>query len=469
MDILMPQLGETVTEGKITTWFKSIGDAVKAGDNLFEIETDKVAMEVPATAAGVLAEIRVGAGEAAPVGAVVAVLAGALSHPPPLAGRAIASEHPPAHAGEGGGAAPLSPPPGPLTRADLPPPGGGFRQAAAVPPPAAPPRVMLDPFREVRTPERNYGPARLASGAVATPLARRLAGEAGIDLARIEPSGPHGRITGRDVQVVINNVSALYDAFGRRRPQRHLPSPDPDSIRVFYQPESYEETSLDDAQRANAARLIAAANIPHLRMTADIVVERLEAVREEANAAAMPDQSGKPVFRLSLDDFIVRAFALALRRVPAANAVWAEDRILRFKRSDIGVAVTTADGLVMPVIRGADKKPLLGISAELADLAARARAGKLEPAELKGGASAICNLGPFGVRTFDAIVNPPHATLLAVGAPVRRPIESEDGIRFVTTITVTLCCDQRVIGPMLGAELLGAVRHFIEHPVGLMI
>jgi pyruvate dehydrogenase E2 component (dihydrolipoamide acetyltransferase) len=455
MDILMPQLGETVTEGKITTWFKSIGDAVKAGDSLFEIETDKVSMEVPATAAGVLAEIRVGAGEAAPVGAVVAVLAGSLPNPPPLAGRAIVSEHPPLE-----GVAPLSPAPGPLKRADLPPPAGGFRQAAAVPPPAAPPRIMLDPFREVRTPERNYGPARLASGAVATPLARRLAGEAGIDLAGVAPTGPHGRIVGRDVEAALA-ASAGAVARGSASPAR---------VKALYEPGSFEEVPLDDTQRANAARLIAAANIPQLRLTADIMVERLEAVREEANAAAMPDQSGKPAFRLSLDDFIVRALALALQRVPAANAVWAEDRILRFKRSDIGVAVTTDGGLVMPVIRGADKKPLLGISAELADLAARARAGKLKPAEFAGGASAILDLGPYGVCACDASVNPPHATLLAVGAPARRPIEDEDGgIRFVTAMTVTLSCDQRVVGAALGAELLGALRHFIEHPVGLLI
>jgi pyruvate dehydrogenase E2 component (dihydrolipoamide acetyltransferase) len=198
-------------------------------------------------------------------------------------------------------------------------------------------------------------------------------------------------------------------------------------------------------------------------------VERLESVRAEANAAAVADRVGKP--QLSLDAFLVRALALALACVPAANAVWAGDRILRFKRSDIGAALPSEDGgFVTPVIRGADKKSLLDISAELADLAARARSGKLQGGELKGGASAVCNFGPHGVRAFDANVNPPQATLLAIGAPFRRPVESEDGsVRFVTTMTVTLCCDQRVIGPMLGAELFGAVRHFIEHPVGLMI
>jgi pyruvate dehydrogenase E2 component (dihydrolipoamide acetyltransferase) len=444
----MPQLGETVTEGKITTWYKSIGDAVRPGDNLFEIETDKVSMEVPATAAGVLAEIRVGVGEVAPVGAVVAVLAGGLSHLPPPAGEAgegavrlatAATRLPPAST--------IITSPGPLPS---PPPQAGEGIAA-------PRRIRLDPFREVRTPERNYGPAQLASGAVATPLARRLAGDAGIDLARLTPSGPHGRIVGRDVEAAI---AATAGALARGPVS-------PDRIKALYEPGSYEESLLNDTQRATTARLVQAANIPQLRLTADIGVERLESVRREANAAAFPDQAGKP--ELSLDDFLLRALALALTRVPEANAAWADDRILRFKRSDIGVAIPTEGGLVVPVIRGADKKPLLDISAERAEFVVRARAGKLQPAELKGGASTIYNLGAYGVHALDAPINPPQATLLAVGAPVRRAIETDDGYRFVTMITVTLSCDQRVIDALAGAALLGALRHFIEHPVGLMI
>lgn len=316
---------------------------------------------------------------------------------------------------------------------------------------------MLDPFREVRTPERNYGPAQLASGAVATPLARRLAGDAGIDLARLTPSGPHGRIVGRDVEAAI---AATAGALARGPVS-------PDRIKALYEPGSYEESLLNDTQRATTARLVQAANIPQLRLTADIGVERLESVRREANAAAFPDQAGKP--ELSLDDFLLRALALALTRVPEANAAWADDRILRFKRSDIGVAIPTEGGLVVPVIRGADKKPLLDISAERAEFVVRARAGKLQPAELKGGASTIYNLGAYGVHALDAPINPPQATLLAVGAPVRRAIETDDGYRFVTMITVTLSCDQRVIDALAGAALLGALRHFIEHPVGLMI
>jgi pyruvate dehydrogenase E2 component (dihydrolipoamide acetyltransferase) len=439
MDILMPQLGETVAEGKITTWFKSIGDAVKPGDNLFEIETDKVSMEVPATSTGVLAEIRVGAGEVAPVGAVVAIIAGAAGEP------AVTST----------AAAKRSASAAPVPKAAAPP----FAAVAAPPGPPVAARAELDPFREVRTPERNYGPARLASGAVVTPLARRLAGEAGIDLARIAASGPHGRIVACDVQSAI---AALPGGVALRVPSA-------DRIKALYAEGTYEEMPLDSMRRTIAARLVEAKQtIPHFYLAADVAVDRVEAVRREANAAALPDAAGAPAFRLSLNDFIIKALALALQRVPAANAVWAEDRILRFKSSDIGVAVAIDGGLVTPVIRRAEQKSLREISAEMKDLAARAR--KLKPAEIQGGASAVSNLGMFGVREFAAIINPPHATILAAGAAGRRPVETANGgFAFVGQMTVTLSCDHRVVDGAVGAELLAAFRHFIEHPVGMMI
>jgi pyruvate dehydrogenase E2 component (dihydrolipoamide acetyltransferase) len=315
----------------------------------------------------------------------------------------------------------------------------------------------------VRTPERNYGPAKLASGAVVTPLARRLAGEAGIDLARITASGPHGRIVARDVH------KALYDAFGQRRPVG--PGQPPDRIKVLYAEGSYEEVPLDTMRRTIAARLVEATQtIPHFYLAADVAVDRLEVVRREANAAALPDAAGEPAFRLSLNDFIVKALALALQRVPAANAVWAEDRILRFKSSDVGVAVAIDGGLVTPVIRRAEQKSLREISAEMKDLVARARARKLKHPEIQGGASAVSNLGMFGVREFAAIINPPHATILAAGAATRRPVETADGgFAFVGQMTVTLSCDHRVVDGAVGAELLAAFRHFIEHPVAMMI
>jgi pyruvate dehydrogenase E2 component (dihydrolipoamide acetyltransferase) len=462
MDILMPQLGETVAEGKITTWFKAIGDAVKPGDNLFEIETDKVSMEVPATSAGTLTEIRVVAGEVAPVGAVVAIVAGAASDarlPPPLAGEGGEGERGHSSRTERVKSQRAPSPPSPAS-------GGGSPVARAAPPfaaplPAAP--IMLDPFREVRTPERNWGPARLATGAAVTPLARRLAGQAGIDLARIVASGPHGRIIASDVEKAMASAPAAGVML--------RPAPSADRIKALYPEGSYEEAPLDSMRRTIATRLVEAVQtIPHFYLSTDVVIERLEAVRKEANESTLPGPGGAPAPKLSLNDFIVKALALALARVPAANAVWAEDRILRFKSSDIGVAVAIDGGLVTPVVRQADKKTLLEISAEVKDFAARARARKLKPAELQGGASAVSNLGMYGVREFSAIINPPHATILAAGAGARRPVETADGgVAFVAQMTVTLSCDHRVVDGAVGAELLAAFRHFIEHPVGLMI
>jgi len=449
MDVLMPQLGETVAEGKITKWFKAAGDKVAPGDNLFEIETDKVSMEVPATEAGVLAEVRVGAGEVAPVGAVVAVIAASGTAVRPAA------------------SSPATAPP-PLPKAPAAPaqaPAATVAAAAPAPTPApapAPARpIALDPFREVHTPERNYGPAKLASGVAASPLARRLAAQAGIDLAQLKPSGAHGRLTARDVESAIGAPTA---------PAARATGPSAAKVKALYEPGSYEEVPLDAMRRTIAARLMEAKQtIPHFHLTADVTIERLIAVREEANAAAAQDADGKPSFRLSLNDFVIKAWALALARVPAANAAWAEDRILRFRAVDIGVAVAIDGGLITPLIRDAAGKPLLAISTEMKDLAGRARARRLKPHEYQGGASAISNLGMYGVREFAAIINPPQATILAVGAGERRPVETADGLRFVDKMTVTLSCDHRVVDGALGAEALAAFRHFIEHPVGLMI
>jgi len=443
MDVLMPQLGETVAEGKITKWFKSAGDAVNPGDNLFEIETDKVSMEVPSTTTGVLAEIRVAAGDVAPVGAIVAVIsdkAGA------AAGAATA--------------APAKAPASPPRAAAAPPP------APAQPRPVSAPAGPLDPFFEVRTPARNYGPAMLPGGTRVTPLARRLAGEAGIDLAGLSPSGPHGRVVARDVEAAIAT-----------KPAAAAPAPSPahatsaDAIMALYRDTAFEEVPLDGMRRTIATRLVQAKQtIPHFYLTADVEIGRLLALREEANAAAPKDRDGNPAFKLSVNDLVIKAWAAALQRVPAANVVWAEDRILRFKHSDIGVAVAIDGGLLTPVIRQAEQKTLSAISSEMKELAARARARKLKPDEYQGGSSAISNLGMYGVREFSAIINPPQATILAIGAARRQAVEREDGgVGFVSVMSVTLSCDHRVVDGVLGAELLAAFKGFIEQPVTALV
>jgi pyruvate dehydrogenase E2 component (dihydrolipoamide acetyltransferase) len=444
MDVLMPQLGETVAEGKITQWFKAAGDAVKPGDNLFEIETDKVSMEVPSTTAGVLAEIRVPAGEVAPVGAVVAVIADG-------AGTAEAVSKP--------AAAPARAPSSGHQQSAIVPPAGA--QSAAAPAAA----VKLDPFFEVRTPERNYGPARLPGGRSVTPLARRLAAQGGIDLAKISPSGPHGRITARDVEAAAR--AAPRPAIAAAPAE----GPSAETIKAIYRDVPFQEVPLDGMRRTIATRLVQAKQtIPHFYLTADVDIGRLITLREEANAAAPKDEDGKPAFKLSLNDLIIKAWAAALQRVPAANAVWAQDRILRFEHSDIAVAVALEGGLIAPVIRRAELKSLSAISNEMKELAARARAKKLKPSEYEGGSSTISNLGMYGVREFAAIINPPQATILAVGAARRQAIEKEDGgVAFARILSVTLSCDHRVVDGALGAELIAAFQTFVAQPVSMLV
>jgi pyruvate dehydrogenase E2 component (dihydrolipoamide acetyltransferase) len=319
----------------------------------------------------------------------------------------------------------------------------------------------MDPFNAVRTPERNFGPAKLASGTTVTPLARRLAGERGIDLMRISGSGPHGRIVAADVERAVPGAAGPAIATGASAAQ----------VKALYEGIAYEEVPLDSMRRTIATRLIEAKQtIPHFYLTADVEAGRLIAMREEANAAAPKDKSGNPAFKLSLNDFIIKAWAAALQRIPAANAVWAGDRILRFRSADIGIAVALEGGLITPVIRNADGKSVTAISAEVRDLADRARQKKLKPNEYQGGSSAISTLGMYGVREFSAIINPPHATILAVGATRRAPVEAEDGsVKFISQMTVTLSCDHRVVDGALGAELLAAFKNFIEKPVTALV
>jgi pyruvate dehydrogenase E2 component (dihydrolipoamide acetyltransferase) len=430
----MPQLGETVAEGKITKWFKSAGDVVKPGDNLFEIETDKTSMEVPSTTSGTLTEIHFQVGEVAKVGAVVAVISG--SGASATAPSATAQKDPVT-----------------VSRSA---PVASMPAAQAVPVPRA---VPMDPFREVRTPERNYGPARLASGTTVTPLARRLAGERGIDLTRVAGSGLHGRIVARDIEQAAPAPAVIAKGA------------DAAQVKALYEGIAYEEVPLNSMRRTIATRLVEAKQtIPHFYLTADIDVGRLMAMREEANAAAPKGKDGQPAFKLSLNDFVIKAWAAALQRIPAANAVWAGDRILQFRNSDIGVAVALDGGLITPVIRNAETKSLTAISAEMRDLADRARHKKLRPNEYQGGSSAISNLGMYGVREFSAIINPPHATILAVGATRRAPIEAVDGsVKFISQMTVTLSCDHRVVDGALGAELLAAFKKFVQAPVTALV
>lgn len=432
----MPQLGETVSEGKVTTWFKTVGDAVAAGDKLFEIETDKVTMEIEATEAGTLSAINVPVGAIAPVGAVVAVIGGP------------------------GAAAPVAKPPA-LTAATA--SAREITPAAAKLIPSAPPKpttpIALDPFFEVRTPTKNYGSAKTAGGAFATPLARRLAGEAGIDLGKIKGSGPRNRIVAADV------TAAGAAPAGR------VAGPSAAEVMMLYKDTPFEAMPLDGTRRMIAGRLLRAKQtIPHFYVVSDVDVGALAALREQINVAAPKGKDGAPAYKLSLNDFIIKAWAAALNAVPAANAVWAEDRILRFSRVDVAVAVAIDGGLITPILRDVEAKSVKAVSVEMRDLAARARARKLMPNEYQGGSSAISNLGMYGVREFSAIINPPHATILAVGAARRQAMENADGgVGFASLMTVTLSADHRVVDGALGAELLAAFKAIVENPIRILV
>ena len=354
MNILMPQLGETVSEGKITAWLKSVGDQVQPGDNLFEVETDKVTMDVPAISAGVLTEILVNSGDSAKVGAVVAVV------------------------GVADGAALTSP----SAKNALPAlaiVGSSTRQAAVTAPVAL--QGGNDPFSEVRTPARNYGRAMQSSGVIATPLARRIAAEFGIDLAQIAGSGSNGRIFARDVGSARSSVTPPSP-----------PAPKPSSVAALYALDTYREVPLGAMRSTIAARLVQAKqSVPHFYLTADVDVSSLIALRTLINEkSGSPDQARSKV---SINDFIIRLWALALETVPAANVIWADDRVMQFSRVDIGVAVSVEDGLLTPLVRSADFKTVSTISSEMKDLAERARRRRLQPSEYQGGTSSYLQSG----------------------------------------------------------------------------
>lgn len=412
MNVLMPQLGETVAEGVIVRWAKNVGDRVEAGEPLFEIETDKTSMDVPALTAGTLTDIRADAGQSVAVGTVVAVI-------DDVTATDVASESSPA----------ATPARTNVTES---------RQDA-----------VIDPFHGVRTPLRRYGKATTSRGAKITPLARRLAAGDGIDPGDLRGSGPNGRIVAADVRRAVT-VAVRAE-------------PDGSSFREMYAGVPLRELPLDAMRKTIARRLTESKqNVPHFYLTAHLNVDALFELRRQINVA-----SGRKV---SLNDLMVKAYALALRKVEAANVAWAGDRLLQFERVDVGVAVAVAGGLVTPILRDAGVKPLVELSTELAELIARARARKLQPREYTGGAGSVSNLGMYGVSTFQAILNPPQATILAVGAAERRAIETPNGsLRAATMMTVSLSVDHRAVDGAVGAELLAALRTFIETPYSLVI
>jgi pyruvate dehydrogenase E2 component (dihydrolipoamide acetyltransferase) len=301
-----------------------------------------------------------------------------------------------------------------------------------------------------------------------SPLARRLAKAVGIDLGRIQGTGPHGRIIARDVEAARSGKGLTAPAPAGAPPAIQAPSDD--KIMAMFEPGSYEVVPHDNMRKIIARRLVEAKlTIPHFYLTLDCEIGKLIAAREEINSAAPKDKDGKPVYKLSVNDFVIKALALALQQVPDANVTWTESGMLKHKHSDIGVAVAIPGGLITPVVRHAEAKSLSVISTEMKDYAARARTRRLKPEEYQGGSSAVSNLGMYGIKDFAAVINPPHSTILAVGAGEERAVVRNGNIEAAWMMSVTLSTDHRAVDGALGAQLLGAFKALIENPVMMVV
>jgi pyruvate dehydrogenase E2 component (dihydrolipoamide acetyltransferase) len=441
-NILMPALSPTMEKGNLSKWLKKEGDAVKPGDVIAEIETDKATMEVEAVDEGTLAKIVVPEGTAdVPVTKVIAVLAGE---------------------GEDVKAAAAASPNIPQAR----PPASPVPAAAAAPQAVVAPKPSPAPAASAPRAEAT------ANRVFASPLARRLAKDAGIEISRIAGSGPHGRVVARDVDAAKSGkgLRPAAGAVSAGAAAIAPPSMSDQQIRALYEDGSYEVIPHDGMRRTIAQRLTASTqNIPHFFLTMDCNIGKLLAAREDINAAAPKDKDGKPAYKLSVNDFVIKALALALQRVPDANVSWTEGGMLKHKHSDVGVAVAMPGGLITPIIRQAETKSLSAISNEMKDFAVRARARRLKPQEYQGGSTAVSNLGMYGIKDFTAVINPPHATILAVGAGEERAVVINGKIEAAHVMSVTLSCDHRAVDGALGAELIGAFKKLIENPVMMVV
>jgi pyruvate dehydrogenase E2 component (dihydrolipoyllysine-residue acetyltransferase) len=437
INITMPALSPTMEEGNLAKWLVKEGDTVSAGDVIAEIETDKATMEVEAVDEGTVARIVVPEGsEGVKVNALIAVLAAEGEDPAEAA-----------KAANGGGKAE------PPATAQQAPAQEAVKAVAPAPVPDMPPAA----------PAAGAVPDVDGQRIFSSPLARRLAREAGIDIARIAGSGPHGRIVKRDVEAAKKGGAAAAGAMAKAPPAIS----DSRTLSLFEEG-SYELRKHDNMRKTIARRLVEAkSTIPHFYLSVDCELDELLQVRAQLNEAA-PVRDDKPAFKLSVNDLVIKAMALALRDVPDANASWTDEAMVMHKHSDVGVAVSIPGGLITPIIRKAELKPLSEISNEMKDLAARARQRKLMPEEYQGGTTAVSNLGMFGITNFSAVINPPHATILAVGAGQQRPVVKNGEIVPATVMSVTLSTDHRVVDGALGAELLSAFRKYIEKPIGML-
>jgi pyruvate dehydrogenase E2 component (dihydrolipoamide acetyltransferase) len=460
INILMPALSPTMEKGNLAKWLKKEGEAVKTGDVIAEIETDKATMEYESVDDGVLAKIVVPEGTSdVPVNQLIAVLA--------QEGEDVKA----AAAGAGKGAAPTAKP----AEAEKP----AAPQAAPQSPPSAQTKPAVPPpssATNAPTAKPSGAPAQTngqPNRVFSSPLARRLAKEAGIDLGRIQGSGPHGRVIARD-------VATAKEGGGLRAPapaaavaaasSAIAPAMSDQQVRALFDEGSYDVVPHDGMRRTIAQRLTAAAqSMPVFYLTVDCDIGKLLTAREEINASAPKGKDGKPAFKLSVNDFIIKALALALQKVPDANVSWTESAMLKHKHSDVGVAVAMPNGLITPIIRSAETKSLSAISNEMKDFAQRARDRKLKPHEYQGGTTSVSNLGMYGIKDFTAVINPPQSSILAVGMGEERAVVRDGKIVAAHIMSVTLACDHRSIDGALGAVLVSAFKALIENPVMMLV
>jgi pyruvate dehydrogenase E2 component (dihydrolipoamide acetyltransferase) len=438
VQVTMPALSPTMTEGTLAKWLKTEGDTVSPGDVIAEVETDKATMEVEAVDEGVLGKILVAEGtEGVPINTPIAVLLEEGEDKAALesfAAEAPAAEEKPAEA--------RKPEPD---------------KAEAKAPEPAKAEAKAPEKAETKAPEPARPAPKRAEGEriFASPLARRMAEQAGIDLGSLNGSGPHGRIVKRDIEAAIEAGPAPAEAPAAARAPAPAKPVEPTA--------AYTEVANSNMRKVIARRLLEAKQtIPHFYLSVDCAVDELLKVRKELNARSDD-------YKLSVNDFAVRALALALRKVPAANASWTEAATLRYETIDVAVAVAVDGGLVTPVVRNADNKGLAQISAEMKDFASRARDGKLLPEEYQGGTFSISNLGMYGIKDFAAVINPPQAGILAVGAAEQRPVVKDGALAVATMMTCTLSGDHRIVDGAVGAELLAAFKALIEDPLTMLL
>ncbi len=441
INITMPALSPTMEEGNLSKWLVKEGDKIAPGDVIAEIETDKATMEVEAVDEGTIAKIVVPAGsEGVKVNALIAILA--------EEGEDVAA------AAKGGASAPKA-----EAKAEAP---------KEEPKPVAAPAATPAPAKA----EQPAVASNKGDRVFASPLARRIAKDSGVDIAAVKGSGPHGRVVQRDVEAALASGGAKAATPKVEAAAAPKPMSD-DAVLKLFEEGTYEIVPHDGMRKTIARRLVESKQtVPHFYLTIDCELDALLALRSQINAAAPMIKTEKgevPAYKLSVNDMVIKATALALRDVPDANVSWTEGGMVKHKRADVGVAVSIPGGLITPIVRQSDSKTLSAISNEMKDLAKRARDRKLKPEEYQGGSTSVSNLGMFGVKDFAAIINPPHATIFAIGAGEQRAVVKNGEIKVATVMSVTLSTDHRAVDGALAAELAQAFKRHIENPMGMLV